>query len=122
MDNFSIGVDIESINRIKTILRSKIGERFKDRIFTKAEIKYCDNKYNPYQHFAGRFAAKEAVKKAILSKGFNNITFKNIEILSNSIGSPLISLPKIYHFKYSFNCSISHSGDNALAFVLINKK
>ena len=122
MGEISIGVDIVSIDKIKTILTSKIGKRFKHRIFTDSEIKFCTKKTNSYQHFAGRFAAKEAVKKAILTKGLDNTKFKHIEILSKEGGAPAISLPQKYQSNYSFECSITHTGDNALAFVLMHKK
>ena len=122
MGEISIGVDIVSIDKIKTILSSKIGKRFKHRIFTDSEIKFCTKKTNSYQHFAGRFAAKEAVKKAILTKGLDNTEFKRIEILSKEGGAPAISLPQKYQSDYFFECSITHTGDNALAFVLMHKK
>ena len=64
MIDLSIGVDIVSIERMENILNSQKGTRFKQRIFTGSEITYCQNRgRNASQHFAGRFAAKEAVKK-----------------------------------------------------------
>ena len=124
MIDLSIGVDIVSIERMENILNSQKGTRFKQRIFTGSEITYCQNRgRNASQHFAGRFAAKEAVKKAILSKGDNQSPwFKKIEILSRQDGAPIVRLPKLYQSNYHCECSISHDGNNAIAFALMQKK
>ena len=123
MIDLSIGVDIVSIERMENILNSQKGARFKHRIFTGSEIAYCQNRANSSHNFAGRFAAKEAVKKAILSRGKNqNPWFKKIEIQSRQDGAPIVRLPKPYQSNYHCDCSISHDGDNAIAFALIQKK
>ena len=123
MIDLSIGVDIVSIERMENILNSQKGARFRHRIFTVPEISYCQNRANSSHHFAGRFAAKEAVKKAILSRGKNqNPWFKKIEIQSRQDGAPIVRLPKPYQSNYHCDCSISHDGDNAIAFALIQKK
>lgn len=123
MSELSIGVDIVSIDRVKKILNSNISGRFLYRIFTDEEISYCESKARPSQHFAGRFAAKEAVKKAIMSKWMNHQTiFKDIEIKSKNNGAPFIKLPKKYSSNYSCKCSISHDDDSAVAFVIMQKK
>tara|TARA_B100000949_G_scaffold99213_1_gene88710 strand:+ start:84 stop:455 length:372 start_codon:yes stop_codon:yes gene_type:complete len=123
MLDLSIGIDIVSIERMENILNSQKGARFKHRIFTVPEISYCQNRANSSHHFAGRFAAKEAVKKAILSRGKNqNPWFKKIEIQSRQDGAPIVRLPKPYQSNYHCDCSISHDGDNAIAFALIQKK
>ena len=90
MLDLSIGIDIVSIERMENILNSQKGDRFRHRIFTVPEISYCQNRANSSHHFAGRFAAKEAVKKAILSRGKNqNPWFKKIEIQSRQDGAPI---------------------------------
>ncbi len=123
MLDLSIGIDIVSIERMENILNSQKGARFKHRIFTVPEISYCQNRANSSHHFAGRFAAKEAVKKAILSRGKNqNPWFKKIEIQSRQDGAPIVRLPKPYQSNYHCDCSISHDGDNAIAFALMQKK
>ena len=64
--NISCGTDIIEINRIKKTIE-RLDEKFLDTIFTKNEIEYCEShKDNKYQHYAARFAAKEAVYKAFL--------------------------------------------------------
>ena len=72
-----VGVDLIEIERIRRALE-RHGDDFKDRCFTKAERDYCDSKPNPSQHYAGRFAAKEAVGKALGSGVY--FTWKEIEI------------------------------------------
>jgi holo-[acyl-carrier protein] synthase len=71
-----VGVDLIEIERIRHALARHGG--FKDRCFTEAEQAYCDSKPNPAQHYAGRFAAKEAVGKA-LGCGVR-FTWKEIEV------------------------------------------
>ena len=72
-----VGVDLIDIERIRRAL-ARHGESFKERCFTAAERAYCDGKPNPPQHYAGRFAAKEAVGKALGSGVY--FTWKEIEI------------------------------------------
>jgi holo-[acyl-carrier protein] synthase len=75
--NLRIGVDLIEIERIRLAL-DRHGESFKRRCFTDVERAYCDSKPNPPQHYAGRFAAKEAVGKALGSGVY--FTWKEIEI------------------------------------------
>ena len=72
-----VGVDLMEIDRIRRAL-DRHGDDFKHRCFTEAERAYCDSKPNPPQHYAGRFAAKEAVGKALGSGVY--FTWKEIEI------------------------------------------
>ena len=72
-----VGVDLIEIERIRVAL-ARHGESFKERCFTEAERAYCDSKPNPSQHYAGRFAAKEAVGKALGSGVY--FTWREIEI------------------------------------------
>jgi holo-[acyl-carrier protein] synthase len=72
-----VGVDLIEIERIRRAL-ARHGESFKERCFTPTERAYCDGKPNPPQHYAGRFAAKEAVGKALGSGVY--FTWKEIEV------------------------------------------
>ena len=72
-----LGLDLIEIERVRRALE-RHGESFRDRCFTAAEQEYCEGKANPAQHYAGRFAAKEAVGKA-LGTGVH-FTWKEIEI------------------------------------------
>jgi len=113
----SLGADIVKIVRIKKLVEDK---KFTDRIFTDNEIEYCNSHTKSYIHFSGKYAAKEAVKKALLSnKLIENISMKEIEVLNNPDKSPYITLNKLNDIKC--NISISHDGDYAIAFVIIEK-
>ena len=80
--NMYVGVDIVHIVRIKKNIKNFT---FIEKIFTSKEIKYCNSYPKPEIHFSGKFAAKEAVKKALLSgKIVNNISMKEIQVLNNS--------------------------------------
>jgi holo-[acyl-carrier protein] synthase len=72
-----VGVDLIEIERVRRAL-DRHGDGFRERCFTEAERAYCDSKANPAQHYAGRFAAKEAVGKAIGSGVY--FTWREIEI------------------------------------------
>ena len=117
-NNLFIGTDIVEIERIKNSI-DKYGLKFIEKIYTPREVKYCQNKENCYPHFAGRFAAKESIKKAIFSsKIINQIDFKSIEIINNSHGVPIIKINKTLKIKNS-QLSISHEKKYAVAFALI---
>ena len=120
LPNFFIGTDIVEVYRInELILRS--GESFKNRVFTILEQKYCDRKSSPSIHYAGRFAAKESIIKAVKSSGYKNpIPFKDIEILSSDSGAPIVDL----HFVLEGECkvSISHTKSHATASALYIQK
>lgn len=104
-----VGVDIVNIKTFKEKDFVKY-ETFYRKIFTKEEIKYCLNKAEPYQHFAARFAAKEAVIKTISKK----INIKDIEIYHKN-SKPHV---KIKDQELEIQLSISHDGDYAIAFAL----
>ena len=72
-----LGLDLIEIERVRRALE-RHGDGFRERCFTQAEREYCDARANPAQHYAGRFAAKEAVGKA-LGVGVY-FTWKEIEI------------------------------------------
>ena len=130
MKIFGIGTDIVNIKRIDKLIK-KDGMKFKKRIFTLKEIKYCQIKKNSSSFFAKRYAAKEALSKALGTGIRKDITFKNIEIYNDSSGKPSISL-KGKTFKFlkkkiktnNFNIFLSLSDDNpwAQATVIISYK
>ena len=86
-----------SFRQIKR-LYEKYADNFKNKVYTSKEIEYCESKKsNKFQSYAGRFAAKEAVFKAI-SQGFSNkyqINWKDIEILNDDSGRPYVNLNNI---------------------------
>ena len=89
------------------------------KVFTENEASYCKSKANPSVHFAGRFAAKEAIKKCILSSGtIDSLDFKDIEVLPKSNGAPIVT--KINKISYNeLQVSISHEKDYAIAMAMI---
>ncbi len=105
-----IGVDIVSVDRIKKAI---LKDGFKEKIFTKKEIEYCELKKNKYESYAARFAAKEALSKAI-GTGFRDLKFIDIEILNDKLGKPTI---KYKNFKIKL--SLSHEKNYAIAMILL---
>ena len=120
LPNIFIGTDIVEVDRInKLLLRS--GESFKKKVFTTLEQMYCDSRPSPSVHYAGRFAAKESIIKAVKSSGYNNpIPFKDVEILPSDSGAPIVNL----HFISECECkvSISHAESYATASALYIQK
>ena len=115
-----LGTDIIEVKRIKTSI-SAIGQRFVNRIFTSDEQNYCLSKRRPEIHFAGRFAAKESVMKALISSGYNkSISFKTIEIKPSKNGSPEVNLGLLLEGKIKL--SISHTENYAIASAIYLKK
>ena len=108
-----MGIDIVNVNRFRKIPYSS-HKKFYKKIFTQSEIKYCLKFRNPYTHFAGKFAIKEAVKKSISNK----ITMLNIKT-GHSKSKPLVSIDGEH---YHFFVSVSHENDLAIAVVISLKK
>ena len=117
----SIGTDIIKVSRIDTLIKNK-GGKFLNKVFTDNEIKYCNSNENPAQHFSGKFSAKESVKKALLSKKITDfISLKDIEISNNQDKSPCVLIHKTLKDNFNYHISISHDGNYAVAFALIEK-
>jgi holo-[acyl-carrier protein] synthase len=110
----SIGVDIESIDRFRSLPYQE-NINFYDKIFTKEEIVYCTSKSDPYPHFAVRFCAKEAVIKALNDTDMSP-DMKNIEII-NSDGAPQVRI--LGRDDFSVLASFSHTDKYAVAFVTL---
>lgn len=116
INDFSTGIDIIEIDRIAKAI-DRYGDRFLNKVFTRTEVKYCRSKPRSAQHFAARFAAKEAVFKAI--GGTENLWFNQIEILNHPSGQPQVRFIDSEHFKgEDFRISISHSKDFAAAVAI----
>lgn len=120
-----IGVDIVEISRFKRIIE-KNGDRFLKRVFTENEIQYCKKKVElGAPSFSVRFAAKEALFKAIGTGLRDGLMWKDIEIVNDKLGKPSFNLTgktaelinnRIVHV------SLSHSLDSSIAFVVIEGK
>ncbi len=115
------GTDIIEIGRIKDSIED-MGERFLERVFTKKEIEYCESRKNQkYQHYAGRFAGKEALFKAISPqlKDKYEIGWKNIEIINDENGRPCVHFLDIeIQGIDEIDISISHCKQYATANVV----
>lgn len=118
-----IGVDIVQINRFRRV-SERWGRKFLEKVFTKREIEYCLKKSEPYSSFAIRFAAKEAVIKAVGTGGF---WFKDIEVLNRENGSPFVQcrggLEKALSSRgiSRLHLSMSHEREYGVAFVLAER-
>jgi holo-[acyl-carrier protein] synthase len=121
MENFGIGVDIESIDRFNDLADGK-QKRLLNKIFTKKEIKYCFSKTNPTPHLAARYAGKESVFKAISSSFDYNLQYKEIEIINNEYGAPYVMIKKKLYQDFVIEISLSHNKDFAIAYAIIQKK
>ena len=86
-----IGTDITEIERIEQMIE-RHGDTFLERIFTPAEIEYCNQHKLASQHFAGRWAAKEAILKALGTGFTKGIGWQDIEILPMPTGRPIVTL------------------------------
>lgn len=130
MNIFGIGTDIVNINRVEKNIKTK-GKSFKKRIFSSKEILYCEKRKRSTEHFAKRYAAKEAFSKALGTGIRNGINFKDIEILNDNLGKPKINLKgstatflkkKIKKKKFFIYLSLSDDKPWAQATVLITYK
>ena len=121
MNFLGIGNDIIEIKRIEKAISKNL---FIEKVFTEDEIKYIISRGNRAETYAGKFAAKEAISKA-LGTGVRNFSPKDIEILNNELGKPYaIFKNKIesYNNLYSVDISISHCKEYAEAVAIIFKK
>jgi len=120
---FGIGVDIVKVPRIEKSI-TKLGEKFLQKIFTSAEISYCQSKAYPAIHFAARFAAKEALSKAIKTGFTQGVCPAQIEVSKEESGNVCLEL----HGQTKDICaalkikrlhlSISHEKEMAVAQVI----
>ncbi|MGE5400724.1 MAG: holo-ACP synthase [Ignavibacteriales bacterium] len=86
-----IGIDIIEIDRIKESV-DRFGDKFLNKVFTEVELEYCLGKANKYQHLAARFAAKEAVAKALTDAWDKGFRWRDIEIYNELSGKPSVRL------------------------------
>jgi len=123
----SIGIDIIEVARIREVLLRS--PRFRERVFTAAERAYCDSRgVAAAQHYAARFAAKEAALKALQTGWRGGIGWQDVEIASLESGAPIL----IFHglvrelFEKSgataAHLSLSHTSEHAIAQVVLEKR
>lgn|SRR5574344_1099563 len=122
-----VGTDIIEVNRVEKAMQD---DNFAKRVFTDKEIAYCESKNKTkYQHYAARFAAKEAIFKAI-SKNLDNkfdIDWKNFEITNDDSGRPIANIVgidnnKLDTSKIKIDVSLSHIEMYAIAMASVMEK
>jgi holo-[acyl-carrier protein] synthase len=118
-----LGVDIAEVDRIRDTM-ARHGQRFLDRVFTPAEIAYCNRHRDRAERFAGRFAAKEAAMKALGTGWSNGVRWVDIEVTRYPSGQPTLALhgaARAIGERLGLrraSLSITHSGNTALAQVI----
>src|SRR6202165_1221397 len=122
----SIGIDIIEVARIREVLLRT--PRFRERVFTPAERAYCDSRGAvAAQHYAARFAAKEATLKALQTGWRGGISWQDVEVTAKASGAPLISFHGSARELYeqtgatSAHLSIAHTTEHAIAEVILEK-
>lgn len=123
MDSWSIGIDIVEIDRFRKH-NLKVQRKFYNRMFNDYEIFYCLKFKDPYPHFAGLFAAKEAVFKAL--NEFSNLGLYDIYIKHTKLGKPIVK-PDFWESRdlpekeFTIKVSISHTKVHAIAWAVVIK-
>jgi holo-[acyl-carrier protein] synthase len=123
---FGAGTDIIEVQRVEEKLVRT--ESLKTKLFTPAEIAYCESKHRPAMHFAARFAAKEAFLKAMGTGWSGGHKFSEIEVVNNALGKPELFIHgKVKEFCEAhgitaMEVSLTHIKDLASAVVVLEKK
>ena len=118
-----IGTDIIECLRIAQMIE-RHGELFINRVYTPLEIRYCNSRKQATQHFAGRWAAKEAILKALGTGWRKGISWRDIEIRNDPLGKPVVGLrggaaDRVEQLGITeLLVSISHCRSHAMAYAL----
>jgi holo-[acyl-carrier protein] synthase len=118
------GIDIAEVPRIEGSI-ARFGDRFLRRIFTEAEIRYCESKANRVERYAARFAAKEAAMKAIGTGWNHGVRWRDVEVCRQPGGRPTIAFHcKAAEFAAKLGAvhvalSLSHTKEYAIAQVIL---
>ena len=119
-----LGVDITEVPRIAASI-ARFGDRFLHRIFTDAEIRYCESKPNRIERFAARFAAKEAALKAIGTGWRRGVAWRDVEVTREPSGKPTMTFhAKAAEFAANLgvkraHVSLTHTEQTAMAQVIL---
>lgn len=119
-----IGVDIIEITRIAESIETA-GDRFLEKVFTAGEIAYCAGKAHRNQHYAARFAAKEAVSKALHTGWTGAFRWKDVEVVNDTVGRPEIVLHGTLRTLLTsaiIHISISHADSHVVAMAVIEDR
>jgi len=119
-----VGTDIVAVARVSALIRDR-GTAFLERWFTAGEIGYCSRKAVPSRHFAARFAAKEAVAKALPMAWDGPLPWRSIEVVNDARGAPSVRLCGAVGEAAAragvseIRVSLSHCDEYAVAFALV---
>ena len=117
-----IGTDIVEVDRVKENI-IKYENHFLDKIYTKNEIDYCESKNTQkFQSYAVRFAAKEAIYKALSDYIKDTYTWKDFEVLNDSNGRPIVKVHLKLENLEDIDISLSHCKEYAVAYVMAKFK
>jgi holo-[acyl-carrier protein] synthase len=117
-----IGTDIAEVARISKSIESNT---FKEKIFSKIEIVYCESRANKSESFAARFAAKEAFFKALGTGWRGGMAFNEVEVINDNLGKPSLNIigvtAEIIKEKNikTIHVSLSHTKEIAMATVIL---
>ncbi|MFT3826164.1 MAG: holo-ACP synthase [Chitinophagaceae bacterium] len=120
-----VGIDIIEVERVAASIGKESG--FRELVFSPYEIAYCEAKANKYEHYAARFAAKEALFKALGTGWPRNTAFHEVEINNDEIGKPyIVLLGETAHTLSHLNLqkvhvSLSHIKTTATAIIIIEQ-
>ncbi|MFM2221028.1 MAG: holo-ACP synthase [Verrucomicrobiota bacterium] len=124
MNVFGIGIDVVEVGRISSSI-DEFGDRFVNRIFTIREREYCRLKARPELHFAARFAAKEAVAKALGTGIGKDVSWLDLEVERGGNGEPRIVISgkaaefcRLHHVE-EIKISLTHARDYAAANAIV---
>lgn len=122
---YGVGIDMVEVERIKNAMQKR-GQRFTQRIFTEKEVLYCEKREkSKYQHYAARFAAKEAVFKALGTGWRQGVSWSEIEVENLPSGKPRINVfGRTKEIAESlggktFHISITHCKEYAISEVIL---
>lgn len=119
------GVDLVRVERMEQKIERLSGKAFLDRVFSTAEQAYCGSKRMKFEHYAARFAAKEAVLKALKVRPRKNRQLSGIEVGREATGKPFIVLSPESRKQFriperaQIELSIAHEREYAIATVVI---
>ena len=118
-----LGIDIVEVERIAEKIEK--GDGFRELVFSANEIAYCEGKTHKYEHYAARFAAKEAFFKALGTGWLNCTAFNEVEIINNERGKPEIALLGLTNStinalgNFSMTVALTHIESTASAVVIL---
>ncbi len=118
-----LGIDITEVSRMREAIERR-GQALVKRVFTPAEIAYCESHRNPYERFAARFAAKEAGMKALGTGWRHGVRWVDLEVVRLPSGKPTLQLHgEAYKIAarlgvVNISLTMTHTGNSALAQVI----